>query len=379
MTEEAVVAGGGLAGAAVAWRLARAGRRVLVLERETAPADKICGEFLSGGAVRQLAGLGIDPGRLGAAPIFGVRLVRGARAVAATLPFPAFGLSRRSLDAAVLERAAAAGAEIRHGVTVTMARPGAQPGAPIRLDLAGTPAGLGEMRADALFLATGKHDLRGLRRQPTGPVTDLVGFKTHLRLEKGQRDALAGHVELVLLPDGYAGLQSVESGMANLCLLVARERLLRAGGSWEGLLADLRASEPHLRARLAGAEPVMPRPLAIARVPYGYVHAADGDLAGVFRVGDQMGVTHSFTGDGLAIALYTAASAASCWLDGLPAAAHAARVRRDIAGQMHRAALLHRIGATRPGQALLVHVAAICPGALGLAARLTRVPMREAA
>ncbi len=363
-----MVAGGGLAGAAVACRLARAGRRVIVLEREAAPADKVCGEFLSGDAVRQLARLGIDPGALGAAPIARVRLVCGTRAVAAALPFPAFGLSRRRLDAAVLDRAAQAGAEIRRGVTITRARAGS----PTVL----AAAGMGELRADALFLATGKHDLRGLRREPVGPPADLVGFKTHLRLEKRALAALAGHVELVLLPDGYAGLQPVEDGVANLCLLVARERLLRAGGSWAGLLAELCAAEPHFRARLRDAEPIAPRPLAIARVPYGYVQPVEADRAGVFRVGDQMGVTPSFTGDGLAIALGTAASAAAAWLECEPAAAHAARVRRGIAGQMRRAGRLQRLAATRSGRALLMRVAAVCPGALGLAARLTRVTMR---
>ena len=72
-----MVAGGGLAGAAAAARLAMAGRRVLLLERTRGPHDKVCGEFLSGEAAAELTALGLPPAGLGAAPIAAVRLVAG--------------------------------------------------------------------------------------------------------------------------------------------------------------------------------------------------------------------------------------------------------------------------------------------------------------
>jgi menaquinone-9 beta-reductase len=96
MIEPIVVAGGGLAGAAASYLLARAGRRVIVLEREVGPVDKICGEFIGRGAQLYLARLGIDVAALGAHAITQLRLVRGASLVEATLPFPGFGLSRSS-------------------------------------------------------------------------------------------------------------------------------------------------------------------------------------------------------------------------------------------------------------------------------------------
>ena len=44
---EAVVVGGGPAGAALAALLARAGRPVLLLERESEPREKLCGDEYS--------------------------------------------------------------------------------------------------------------------------------------------------------------------------------------------------------------------------------------------------------------------------------------------------------------------------------------------
>ena len=371
MSQPVVIAGGGLAGGAAACLLARAGRRVLVLEREAAPAEKICGEFVSGEAQLTLARLGIDPVALGAQRITRLRLVRGKSIVEAALPFAGFGLSRRRLDEAVLSRAVAAGAELRRGAVVRIAQPGAQPGEMTTLDV----AGLGEIRASALFLATGKHDLRGLRREPKTAPEDLVGFKTHLRLAPDQDAALLGHVEIVLLPDGYAGLQRVENGRANLCLLVRRRRVQGAGGSWDGLLRDLLTAEPHLRLRLRDAEPLDPRPLSIYRVPYGFVHPPEADVTGIFRLGDQMGVIPSFTGDGMSIALHSASVAVSAHLGGQPTAAYGRRMRSDIAGQIRRASALYRLGSSPAGRVLLMRLGVAWPGGLALAARLTRVPL----
>jgi hypothetical protein len=346
-----LVAGGGLAGAAAACLLARAGQPVRVIERAAQPVDKVCGAFVSAEAQLYLRHLGLDLAALGGAPITGLRLVRGDAVVSCRLPFAGLGLSRLVLDEALLRHAAQCGAQVARGQAFGVAE-----------------------RTDTLFLATGKHDLRGLRRKAAN-VPDLVGFKLGFRLSEPQQAALAGHVEILLLDRGYAGLQLVEHGMANLCLLVERARLQQAGGDWDGLLDDLRRTAPHLRTRLAGAAPLARRPLSIFRVPYGFVHRpGDDDPPGVYRLGDQMGVIPSFTGDGMSIALHSAAVAAAVFLSGGTAAAYHRRIRRDIAGQIGRAGTLYRVGSAPSLQPALMRLAAVWPGGLRLAASVTRVP-----
>jgi flavin-dependent dehydrogenase len=364
----AVIVGGGLAGAACATLLARAGREALVIEREAAPAHKICGEFLSAEAHLHLGRLGLDIARLGGHPIARLRLVRGDRVVSAPLGFRGIGLTRRALDEALLAHAEAAGARVLRGHTAHLVDGTA---ATLRV------AGLADIAAAPLFLATGKHELRGLARQPRRPPENLVGFKSYFALSPDQHSALSGHVEVMLFRDGYAGLQRVEGELANLCLLVRRERLDRVGGDrmgggWPALLAALRADCPHLDRRLAGAVEMLARPLSIYRVPYGHVHADTADEA--FRLGDQMAVIPSFSGDGMSIALHSAAVAARSHLAGDPARVYHARMRQDIAAQIRRAGALYRVGRTAPGQIALMRLAERWPGALRLAARLTRVP-----
>ena len=381
---DVVVAGGGLAGAAAACFLARAGRRVLVLERESVPTHKVCGEFLNTAAQQYLHALGLDPAALGGHRIGALRLVRGARVAEVRLPSAGMGLSRFRLDEVLLAHAAAAGAEVRRGQTITAARVDPTTGVAerqrtqpaIALDIAGIPS----LRTDTLFLATGKHDLRGLRRTHAHAPEDLVGFKTHFRLAPDQTRALAGHVEIIMFPDGYAGLQPIEDGSANLCLLTGRSRLTRCGGRWEDVLPDLLRDSPHLRRRLDGASSLLPRAVAIYRVPYGFVHAPSAvDVPGVFRLGDQVGVIPSFAGDGMSIALHSAAVAVGHYLAGLPAAAYHRRLRRDIAGRIRLASALYQFGRWQfgrwpGGQAILMGLAWVWPGGAAIAARLTQLP-----
>ncbi|HEY4918724.1 MAG TPA: FAD-dependent oxidoreductase, partial [Xanthobacteraceae bacterium] len=323
MAVPALVIGGGVAGAAVAAHLAEAGRAVLLVERRNGPHDKVCGEFISGEAALYLDDLGVDLAALGAVRMRVVRLAAGRRIVTVPLPFPALSLSRRILDEAVLRAAADRGAEVRRGRGVrALTRRGG--GWVAQLDDGETIA------ADDVFLATGKHDLRGWKRPP-GAQNDLVAFKLHWRLAREEAASLGAGVELVLFPGGYAGLEPVEGGAANLCLVVRQRQFSALGQRWGGLLAALRAASPHLDRRLAGALACASRPLAIASIPYGYV-ATGG--RGPWLLGDQAAVIPSFSGDGIAIALHSARLAADIHLAGGTAGEFQRRLAHDVAGQV---------------------------------------------
>jgi flavin-dependent dehydrogenase len=360
-----VVIGGGLAGGAVAARLARLGRPVVVLERETVAHDKMCGEFLSVEAGRHLAALGFDVARLGGARIDTMRLHVGKRLAEARLPFVATGVTRRALDAALLDHASDFGADVQRGVAVR----GLQQGLPVTAQ--------GVLDGDAVVLATGKHELRGETRDATGTIDDLIGFKMFFRATPKLRSALAGAVTVTAYDGGYAGLQCVEGDRVNLCLLVAKQRFKAVGGTWEGLFAAL-LREPGL-GLLADAEPLLPRPLTISGVPYGFLvgkRVGIGGLAvgpALWRVGDQAAVIPSFCGDGMAMALHGGRLAADMLADGASAAAFQARLHGDVSAQVRLATRLQRVATTRVGRFALIAGLAAVPAGLSLLARWTRV------
>lgn len=354
-----LIIGGGPAGAATAIALAAAGEQVTLIERSAGPRDKVCGDFLSAEAVTAITACGVDLAARAPAPIAGVRLIHGSRVATAHLPFAACGLTRRALDEALLLQAEARGVTVLRGHA---ARRIMIDGALLQVDC----GGFGGFTTDTVFLATGKHDLRGAARRARD--TMLVGLKMYYALEPAQATALRQHVELVLLPGGYVGLQPVEGDRAVLCALLPADRVRKAGG-----IDRLVEECPHLAERLSGARALLDRPLAVAGLPYGYMHAAShGDPPGLFRLGDQAAVIASLTGDGVALALASAAGAARTWLQGGDAAAYHRRHSARLTRQMRLAIAMHRLCLSRPAQRWVVAACQLCPVALRLAADWTR-------
>ncbi len=363
MQDDVVVLGGGVAGCATSIALAQRGRNVTLIEREITPRHKVCGEFLSGEALEDLHALGIDAASLGAMPIGHVRLAAASRAAEAPLPFPAASLTRKALDTALIARAIAAGVRVECGRTVQSLSRTTANSWQVALD-DGT-----SREAQTVFLATGKHDLRGHTR-PRDPQ-QWVAFKMYFRLAPAQAAELADASELMLYPGGYGGIQPVEDGMANLCCVVQRRHLARAGNSWENFLAKIQRDCPHLAMRLAGAEPLLPKPIAITHIPYGYIRRNTED--GLYCIGDQAAVIPSFTGDGISIALHTARCAATAFLASESAPIFQAKLRSALLAQM-RLAGFAADGLNNPlARAVLPFCLRVWPGVMRVTARLTRV------
>jgi flavin-dependent dehydrogenase len=369
---DALVIGGGVAGGALAAYLARAGRHVVVIERQGGPHDKVCGEFISAAAASQLRDLDVDLRALDACAVTCVRTCTSNVVASAPLPFAAFSLSRRALDEAILQRASAWGAQLRRGRAVQSLQWHDGRWVAVLEDTT-------TVTARTAFLATGKHDLRGFKRPP-GRQNDLIGFKLHWRLAAEQHKAVGSAVELFLFPGGYAGLQAVEHGIANLCLVIRRGHFKRVDTRWDYLLPALRGELLPLHQRLEGGKPCWERPLAIAAIPYGYLRRptagrrqTDGRQDAPWHLGDQAAVIPSFAGEGIAIALYSAQLAATCYLDGRSQGEFQSRLADAIDWPLRSATLLSRILVHAPLQALAMALLRRAPSLISGIAQHTRI------
>jgi menaquinone-9 beta-reductase len=307
--ENPIIIGGGPAGSSAAIMLARTGAKPVIYERQRVIGDALCGGFMSWHTLKALARLGVEPG---GHPIDRVRVFAGCRGTEASLPAGAVGLSRHCLDTLLLSKAQAEGAG---------------------LEIA-TIKNADEIDAESLFLATGKHDLRGLARPKLESSDSTLGLRVKIRSHPRLTALIGSAIELHLFDRGYVGLLLQEDGRANLCLAVRKSRLAEADGKPETLLRQLGNAIPALGERLAFLDTV-PDADAIASVPYGW--RATETASGIFRLGDQAAVIPSIAGEGNGIAIASGIAAAAAWATGGAAAApafqhdFARRTRRPVA------------------------------------------------
>jgi geranylgeranyl reductase family protein len=306
---DAIVVGAGPAGAATALHLARAGHRVLLLDRARFPRDKPCSESLNPGAVAALGRLGpavmaeilaARPARLAGFRVHapsGVAML--GRYAAGDAPVPSgLALPRRALDAILLRAAARAGAEVREDAPVTdlVRTDGAVAGVESR-----TPHGVREtLPARVVVGADGLRSVvaRRLGRRVATPP-HRVAFTAHVTGVAGL-DAVG---EMHVGRDGYVGLGPIGDGVATIALVVGVRTARRRGrelidGSSDAFVRALDAF-PALRTRVPAGGLVR---RVLATGPFAQ-WTSPPVTDGALLVGDAADFFDPFTGQGLFAAL----------------------------------------------------------------------------
>jgi len=311
LSYDVVIAGAGPAGAATACRLARAGLRVVAVDRAEFPRDKACSEYLSPEGVRHLAALGVlhrveaeggqpTRGTTVHAPL-GAQLT-GLFAQAGggsrrSQPYRPTGLSiaRRILDAALVDAARAAGALIYERTCVEgVLRDGARVSGLAVRNGNGTKRELrGRLTigADGLHSATaralGVQRLGGLRRFAlVAHVSDVSGLHDIAELHVSRR--------------GYVGLNPLGGGLANVALVLPQPLVRQARGRVRQFFFEELERFPGVRGRVPSSGLVREDLLVTGPFASRSTRVA---TPGALLVGDAADFFDPFTGEGICAAL----------------------------------------------------------------------------
>ena len=325
MTEsyDLVVVGAGPGGASTAHYAAKAGLNTLLLDRQTFPRDKPCGDGLMPHAASEVALMGLadwldEPhhGRFSGFSLY-TRTASFRQAVPPTLPGPHGYVARREeTDAKLLERAIAVGANFRPATRAT--------------ELLRSPAG----NVIGLEAVTGGETLR--LEAPLVVVADGVGgfagdgIKAHQNAVarrqyfRGVGGPYKQDLQVFMTEDmnsagaGYGWVFYLGDGTANVGAGVSTRALARTGRNLKDYF-DRFLEEPRLAGWLEGAQPEGPaKSWSLKMGMWGAKRYAQGLLT----VGDAGQMIHPISGEGVGYALESGRLAAA-W-------AHEAHARRDF-------------------------------------------------
>ena len=296
MIYDVAVVGGGPAGTAAAITAARAGYRVVVLERGRYPRHKVCGEFVYAEALELLASFLAADGESNTmvqnAPRTGCgRLFIDHRVLQAQIRPAAASIPRIDLDAALWRCCEKTGVDARQQVTVQ--------------SLAGdgpftVTTSQGEFATRSVINASGRWS--NLKRPPvngTGKAARWIGLKAHF----AELDPPAS-VDLYFFQHGYCGVQPIPArGLETQVTACAMVRADVASS-----LPDVFRQHPELERRSRRwkqvSETATTSPLLFS--------APEPVRGRVLQSGDAAGFVDPFVGDGISLALRSGTLAAEC-------------------------------------------------------------------
>ena len=366
---DALIVGAGPAGSTAAILLARAGWRVLVVEKARFPRRKVCGEYISGAAWPLLAELGVAAAfaQKAGPEVTRVGLYADDLVLEAPMPWrdgdapPGRALGREHLDTLLLDRARAAGAEVAQPASVqSMTR---------RSDAwACTVEGNdGSREVVARFVIDAHGGWYGAAH-----ADDLLGFKAHFR----RASLPPGLMPLVLFPGGYGGAVHTDDGRVSFSCCIRRRALADARRRFAGMRAG-EAVLHHAIDSVRGVREV----LAAAQIdgPWlaaGPIRPGIKSFArnGVFAIGNAAGEAHPLIAEGISMAIQSAFLLCGALRE--PGDAHDAVARRyarawrrQFAPRVHAAAAFARLATDARTRPTAIAALRAMPSMLTLGAR----------
>jgi flavin-dependent dehydrogenase len=291
-TTDAIIIGGGLAGLTAALHLLKEGFQVRLIERDSYPHHKVCGEYVSAEVVPYLQWLEADV--LSLSPVSIRRLlfttVKG-RETHAQLPLGGLGISRYALDHFLFTKVKEKGGMVYTDTVTDISFDGAG------FKVATQSSGILEAR-----VAIGAYGKRSsldqkLERQFIRHKSPWLAVKAHY---KGSfpEDLVALHN----FKGGYCGVSKVEDSKLNICYLVDYAAF-KKHKNISAFQEQVMYQNPHLKDIFERSSILFDAPLTISQISFEQKELIKDH---VLMIGDSAGLIHPLCGNGMAMAIHGA-------------------------------------------------------------------------
>ncbi len=289
---DVIIIGGGLAGLTSAIHLTKTGCKVFVIEKNSYPKHKVCGEYISNEVLPYFDWLTLNIKELKPIHIKTLQFSsESGRTIETQLPLGGFGISRYTLDHALYLKALSQNCEIIEDQVNEVI---------FNDDYFEVELASGKILTSKVVLgAFGKRsnlDIK-MKRGFIEQKSPWLAVKSHYKGEF-ENDVVGLHN----FKGGYCGVSKVENSLLNICYLT-NFKSFKKFKNIEEFQEKIVAQNPHLKKILENSTSVFEKPLTISQICFEKKENVENHI---LMMGDTAGLIHPLCGNGMAMAIHSA-------------------------------------------------------------------------
>lgn len=298
---EVIIIGGGLAGLTSAIHLMKMGCIVVVIEKNSYPKHKVCGEYISNEVLPYFDWLNVNIEELKPTHIKTLQFSsESGRTIETQLPLGGFGISRYTLDHALYLKALSQDCEIIEDQVNEVL---------FTDDFFEVYLASGKTLSSKVVLGGfGKRsnlDLK-MNRAFLKNKSPWLAVKSHYKGEFAN-DVVGLHN----FKGGYCGVSKVENNLLNICYLT-NFKSFKKYKNIDEFQEKVVSQNPHLKNILENSTSVFEKPLTISQICFEKKENVEDHI---LMMGDTAGLIHPLCGNGMAMAIHSAKLASEQTID----------------------------------------------------------------
>ncbi|MFT5964680.1 MAG: flavin-dependent dehydrogenase [Flavobacterium sp.] len=287
-----IIIGGGLAGLISAIHLSKLGLQVTVIEKNSYPKHKVCGEYISNEVLPYLSWLDLKISELQPTAINKLQFsTQNGKVINSELPLGGFGVSRYTLDLFLYEKALSNGCIILQDTAENVVFNDN------RFSI--TTSNKAVLESEIVIGAFGKRSNvdQKLNRDFIQKKSSWLAVKAHY-----SGDFPNDVVGLHNFKGGYCGVSKVENNKINICYLADYDTF-KQYKNIEEYQDKVVSKNPEMKAIFDSSKLLFEKPITISQISFSKKETVENHI---LMIGDTAGLIHPLCGNGMAMAIHSA-------------------------------------------------------------------------
>lgn len=288
---DVAILGGGLSGLTLSILLGKSGLNVVLVEKNTYPFHRVCGEYISNESRNFLEKIGLPFQELDLPGIDRLTLsAPNGFSIHSQLDLGGFGISRYLLDHKLMTLARNAGVKIWQECKATQVVKQEN-----QFQVHTTN---GTLNSTLVCGSFGKYNPSFLEDPDSKIRSQYIGVKYHIRHSHDRN-----RISLHNFRDGYCGISKVENDVSCLCYLTTSSNLKKNGNQIRKMEEEVLFQNPHLKRIFENAEFLFDQPLVISNIHFQPRKTVQNEI---LMLGDSAGTIAPLCGNGMSMAFHSA-------------------------------------------------------------------------